>query len=834
MLVLFSFGSVNAQQFDRTLKQANGPDIVVKDRLFGLVNSKGKILQPCEYDSIFVADHGSYIFIKPNTVVVGDDKGKLTKTIFQALYTKTDGYYPFKNNDLIGYLNEKFEIVIEPTYKDAFFFQNSTAIVLKDSLYGVINKQEETIIPFKFQKIKRDPYGFRVYKLNGKFELRTEHGTKSNVHDLNDLWNAHEGRRVAMVIDKYGTKKYGYITDTGHGIIDFKYHDAFDFNDGYAEVVQYHKHGVINKSGEVIVPCTYKTVVKDNTGFKATRAGGQVNYFGWKGEQLNGEQLDKVWGFKEGFAVVKVGDKYGFINEAKRIVFPAKYDDAWDFKGGTGTVELNGIKGAIDKTGNVAWATPKPSKNEEGSSLHAKNTVKYTPRTGKVGMEIHDNKIINKYSNYVYSVEGMALHGNSLYAVGQMFTNTDKPGMIAKFSGINGLSSDIKQTSELIQESVVTFKANTIFNDVYAKNNDVVVGGGESIVVFDGDLKKAKKQLSVPGKIVKKVTSGGMDICVALAIDKEKEILSISGDERTKDCIGLHLIIWNYRTNLKVEKQIINSEIWKYFDLKTLKDNSVILGYSAMALDKDNITYKIDGTPKHTGSVNVLMKINPSHSLSSGIMKTDKSLIMKKTMGYNFEDMIVDRRGNFVISMRNGTNVGLVKVTPDLSDYITYVYGDCEQKTHGRSWEWGTYHGGDNFSRAFVMEDPNSDGYVLSHRFHPNAPSLKNQDGQKLFSAQPYMLYVNGKDLTLDSWDFVNFSTDRRHSGYVNSTAFRNSSSIKSTLYDKTSGLIFMMEQFRDHKKQESEYYGYNLESSVNLWIVKPKLVRNWQSSIKE
>lgn len=74
-------------------------------------------------------------------------------------------------------------------------------------------------------------------------------------------------------------------------------------------------------------------------------AGSTTNLFGqerWKGEHYD---------FSEGMAAFKDKDKFGFINQKKRIVIPAEYDYAMDFAEGLAAVEKDGLVGWIDKQG---------------------------------------------------------------------------------------------------------------------------------------------------------------------------------------------------------------------------------------------------------------------------------------------------------------------------------------------------------------------------------------------------------------------------------------------------------------------------------------------------
>ena len=66
--------------------------------------------------------------------------------------------------------------------------------------------------------------------------------------------------------------------------------------------------------------------------------------------QMNAK-YDKKFAYSEGIAIVQIGDKFGYIDEAEKEITPVKYDATGAFKEGMAKVKLNDKWGFIDKTG---------------------------------------------------------------------------------------------------------------------------------------------------------------------------------------------------------------------------------------------------------------------------------------------------------------------------------------------------------------------------------------------------------------------------------------------------------------------------------------------------
>ncbi|MBQ2916224.1 MAG: WG repeat-containing protein, partial [Clostridia bacterium] len=62
---------------------------------------------------------------------------------------------------------------------------------------------------------------------------------------------------------------------------------------------------------------------------------------------------DDAKNFSEGFAAVKKGDLWGFINENGEIAIEPQFEAVWSFTEGLAAVQINGLWGYIDTTGSV-------------------------------------------------------------------------------------------------------------------------------------------------------------------------------------------------------------------------------------------------------------------------------------------------------------------------------------------------------------------------------------------------------------------------------------------------------------------------------------------------
>lgn len=67
------------------------------------------------------------------------------------------------------------------------------------------------------------------------------------------------------------------------------------------------------------------------------------------------KKYDFIGDFVEGLAVVKLNDRYGFVDKTGKEVISPKYDSVGYFSEGLVTVLLKGNLGFVDKTGKEYW-----------------------------------------------------------------------------------------------------------------------------------------------------------------------------------------------------------------------------------------------------------------------------------------------------------------------------------------------------------------------------------------------------------------------------------------------------------------------------------------------
>ena len=127
----------------------------------------------------------------------------------------------------------------------------------------------------------------------------------------------------------------------------------YQFNNGVASfITETGKKGIINKSGEIILPAIYKSIIKDDdNGFIIEDTLGNYGYVSVQGDFIVPCKYNAVSRFNEGLMVVVTNQKYGYVDSTGVWVIDSIYDDARAFEDGLARVKTNDKWRFIDKSG---------------------------------------------------------------------------------------------------------------------------------------------------------------------------------------------------------------------------------------------------------------------------------------------------------------------------------------------------------------------------------------------------------------------------------------------------------------------------------------------------
>jgi|GEM_PF-2935640 len=321
-----------------------GYSMVRKSNKWGVINNNCKLIAPLIYDFISQNPQLSYenafksFLVKINNKYrILDDKASWTlKLEFDTVQILFDNFYLGRQGKKLYLINDNCIVV-----SDKYSFVESVDegfIVKKDSVMGIIDKNDKSLIPFIYDSIyapRLRPYYF-VSKNNkcGVINLKGETLIPFEYELITEAWEDskknEEERFIVQRNEKFGTisfknkeiipiiydgisgwveygppahyvvkdNKWGLVSYEGKLLIPLNYDHLYYINNSLIECTKEKKHGVIDIDNKTIVPCNNDSLEVEDAPFLFGDKGGKIKILKngiWSYLDLKGKPItDKI------------------------------------------------------------------------------------------------------------------------------------------------------------------------------------------------------------------------------------------------------------------------------------------------------------------------------------------------------------------------------------------------------------------------------------------------------------------------------------------------------------------------------------------------------------
>lgn len=305
----------------------NNTAIVRKQDKSGLIGRRGEELIPFIYDDLADPSENIYVAVlNEKSGYIARSGKKLTDFIFDFAGDFRDGYAVAGAGEKYGLLNSTGNFIFEPQYEEILFLSNGLLKAKQNDLWGIIDLKGDVITPFIYEAVgdfsnhramvvKNKKCGFideegklvipisypfqesyinTAYFRNGYTVLKQK--VKSIVLDSSGIKISFPGYEdvglpSSGLVPVKKNKKWGYADIHGKLKIFCTFDDASYFENGFAKTKEKRLTGVIDESGNIIVPPSYEDVT-----------------------------------FKGSFFLVGKEGKFGLISRSGVVMLPAEYD----------------------------------------------------------------------------------------------------------------------------------------------------------------------------------------------------------------------------------------------------------------------------------------------------------------------------------------------------------------------------------------------------------------------------------------------------------------------------------------------------------------------------
>lgn len=223
-----------------------------------------------------------------------------------------------------GYIDERGNMVMPDTldYAGAFRY-DSTATILRNGLYGMIDKNLMPILPTQYKSIVQMGGQYKI----GVYNTKIFYFKKSGIQICPPVYTKYAG----FAEDRYAVRaqgKWGFIDSSGQLLIPCRYDTVRGFSEGLAAVISSGIWTFIDKNGVEVF----------SSGISATRSAGRFVAPG-------------LGDFSNGRCRVRIDKRWGYYNKSGQLAIAPVYQGASDFVQGRAVVKLENGYGLIDTAG---------------------------------------------------------------------------------------------------------------------------------------------------------------------------------------------------------------------------------------------------------------------------------------------------------------------------------------------------------------------------------------------------------------------------------------------------------------------------------------------------
>lgn len=270
---------------------------IVKNKKYGIINSKGDLLFPLRYDLIEFVNSTYYILSKGEDFDLLDAQGKRIAGPNLHRYA-IDSYnnsgrqellIRIQQHDKYGALSLAGDTLIPIIYDDIQHFSNdSIAIAWKNGKAGSINYKNEIRLPFVYTKMYPTS--------NTRYYIAVHEGIYSLVHYNGQIVIPSRYTFLNIISSNYGFEKiiaaqngrFGLIDNIGDVLIPFQYDTLFE-DQRYPGMLYFRKnglYGLIADNGQIAIQPSYDTLSTIDNGLYVAGIGGRCGIYDIRMQQF--------------------------------------------------------------------------------------------------------------------------------------------------------------------------------------------------------------------------------------------------------------------------------------------------------------------------------------------------------------------------------------------------------------------------------------------------------------------------------------------------------------------------------------------------------------------
>lgn len=289
----------------------NGFIIGCLNSKFGIINIHKDTIIPFEYDLLSMYKFEGYVLaVKNNRRGLLDTNAHVIIPLkYDNVFKEKGGFYSVGLNGKYGIYNNKGKLIIPIIWNDLKSLgSNLFAVKNKEGLWGVMDENNNTVLPFQQKEIGEFKNNILSYNNHSNwvgFNMATKKFIP--IKSTSEFYFKN-GRAAVSNTDNLKA----LINTKGELLTTYKYDEIEPFTEGYLKVFINNKQGLIDTSGNEIVPVDYDIISEPKGKSVITNKNKKWQFFALDGSGINPNKYDYI-SFDNNISLIlaKKGNYYG-------------------------------------------------------------------------------------------------------------------------------------------------------------------------------------------------------------------------------------------------------------------------------------------------------------------------------------------------------------------------------------------------------------------------------------------------------------------------------------------------------------------------------------------
>ena len=334
-LFLFLITSIFSQTYVYQVKKKGS-------KRWGYANLEGVVIVKPKYQISYEFNEQGYALVYKHKFLLINIKGEVIKTEMDKLkpnkYTNT--YYASKRSS-------------RPHDEGRHSYSDGYLLVKDNNKLGCLSSDGRIAIPIKYNRLTDFNGGYALAEIKNNFFVLDKNGNEFpiSVSNIKEIKPFSEGLGCIEVKGE----RWGFVDSTGKVAIEPQFARTGYFNGGLAWARNdKEKIGFINKKGEWVIEPQFSMVqpFDPESGMAMVKVDNKWGYVDMEGNISFFEQTEKTYSFTNGLARGRKNGKVGFLNNKGEWAIEPQFDIAYAFKNGYAGAAIDELFGIIDKEGN--------------------------------------------------------------------------------------------------------------------------------------------------------------------------------------------------------------------------------------------------------------------------------------------------------------------------------------------------------------------------------------------------------------------------------------------------------------------------------------------------